>query len=188
VKDANVLLADWANIAEVAGAIAVVVSLVYLAVQVRQNTVTVRNSTLHSNTALWSTLLTKIAEPGMVEAYLAGVSGKRDIDPLRYTQFFLLCRSLFVAFENQYYQYRQGALDGETYKGYERSISQQLLAFPGFRLWWQQSKDVFSPTFVEHVDDMMSRVKEIAPDTYFREWQSAPRDEVDDAPPMESGS
>jgi hypothetical protein len=172
-----VSLSDWANIAEVAGAIAVVVSLVYLAVQVRQNTVTIRNSTLHSNTALWSALLAKVAEPGMVEAYSVGATAKRDIDPLLYTQFFLLCRSLFVAFENQYFQYRQGALDKDAYQGYERSISQQLLAFPGFRLWWQQSKDVFSPTFVAHVDDMIARVPQVAPDTYIREWQSASRDD-----------
>ena len=35
-----------------------------------------------------------------------------------------------------------------TYAGYERAISEQLLVFPGFRIWWQQSRSVFSPGFV----------------------------------------
>ena len=91
----------------------------------------------------------------------------------------MLCRSLFVAFENQYYQYCQGALDRETYEGYERSISEQLLAFPGFRIWWQQSRAVFSPVFAEHVDGMIANVAEAEPDKFFREWQSIERGRTD---------
>lgn len=110
-------LSDLADIAEIVGGVAVVISLVYLAIQVRQNTNLVRNATLQSNTALWSSLLSNLAGPGVVEAYAAGMSGKSDIQPVHYTQFFLLCRGLFAAFENQYYQFRQGVLDQETYVG-----------------------------------------------------------------------
>jgi hypothetical protein len=172
-------LSNLADVAEIVGNVAVVVSLVYLAVQIRQNTQSVRNSTLQSNTDLWARLLGRLAEPGAVEAYAAGVTGSKDIRPVQYTQFFLLCRSLFVAFENQHYQYRHGALDKETYKGYERSISEQLLAFPGFRLWWRQSRDVFSPNFAEHVDEMIANVPQAEPDRFFREWQSMPREEIE---------
>jgi hypothetical protein len=169
-------LSDLASIAEIVGGIAVIVSLVYLAIQVRQNTASVRNSTLQSNTALWSSLLSSLAQPGAVEAYVAGMTGKEDIKPIHYTQFFLLCRGLFIAFENQYYQYRQGALDRETYRGYERSISQQLLAFPGFRAWWQQSRAVFSPAFVSHVDEMIRNTPLVSPDKFFVEWQTIQRE------------
>ncbi len=81
-------LSDLANIAEIVGGIAVVFSLIYLAVQVRQNTNSVRNSTLQSNTALWSSILISLAEPEMVSAYAAGMSGRTDIKPVQYTQFF----------------------------------------------------------------------------------------------------
>ncbi len=130
-------LSDLANIAEIAGGIAVVISLIYLAIQVRQNTDSIKSATLQANTALWSSLLGNVAEPGAVEAYATGLSGKRDISPLQYTQFFLLCRGLFAAFENQHDQFQRGTLDEEAYKAYERAISEQLLAFPGFRMWWQ---------------------------------------------------
>jgi len=172
---ARMTLSDLANIAEIVGSIAVVISLVYLAMQIRQNTKTVRNATLQSNTALWSSLLTAVAEPGLVEAYAAGLSGTPNIQSVHYTQFFLLCRGIFVAFENQYYQFREGALDQETYEGYERAISQQLLAFPGFRLWWRQSSSVFSPTFVAHVDEMIRAVPVAAPDKFYQEWQAFQR-------------
>lgn len=174
-------LSDLADIAEIVGGIAVVVSLIYLAVQVRQNTKSIRDSTLQANTALWSSVLVSLSGPELVKAYAVGMSGKTDIKPMQYTQFFLICRCLFVAFENQYYQYRQGALDRETYRGYERSMSQQLLSFPGFRVWWQQSRDAFSPAFVKHVDELIEKAPLLSPDNLFREWQSMPRDEVTNA-------
>lgn len=168
-------LSDLADIAEIVGSIAVVISLVYLAVQVRQNTYSVRSATLQANTALWSSLLSSLAEPGTVAAYSAGLSGSKEISPTQYTQFFLLCRALFAAFENQHYQYRRGILDDKTYKGYERAISEQFLAFPGFRIWWEQSRNVFSPAFVEHIDVLIKRAPLVAADKFYREWQSFPR-------------
>jgi hypothetical protein len=88
---------------------------------------------------------------------------------------------MFVAFENQYYQFCQGTLDRETYEGYERTISSQILVFPGFRIWWKQCRDVFSPVFVEHIDAMISDVPEGSADMLISEWQSIARDKASTA-------
>lgn len=165
-------LSELASIAEIVGGIAVVISLIYLALEVRQNTISLRNATLQSNTALWSSLLSNLASPEIVQAYSSGIAGKADIQPGQYTQFFLACRALFVAFENQYYQFRHGALDRETYLGYERAISEQLLAFQGIRLWWRQSHGVFSPAFAERVDVMIESTPMQAPNRFLEEWRS----------------
>lgn len=169
-------LSQLADIGELLGGIGVVASLVYLAIQIRQNTRTVRGSTLHLNTEIWTSLFVGLSEPSIAQAYVAGMTGRPDIRPLHYTQFFFLCRAMFVAFENQYYQMRQGVLDPDTYAAYQRSISMQFLAFRGFRLWWQQSRSVFSPAFVAHVDDMIAKVPETAPDVFLREWQDLAQD------------
>ena len=169
-------LSDLASLAEVVVGIAVVVSLIYLAIQVRQNTHSIRSATLQANTAMWTSLLVDLSDPEAIEAYAAGLSGSRDISPMVYTRFFILCRGIFVAFEDQYFQYRNGILDADTCRGYERSISEQFLAFTGFRIWWLQSRHVFSPKFVEHMDEMIARTPVSAPDHFFREWQAFPRD------------
>jgi hypothetical protein len=163
-------LSQLADVGELLGGVAVVASLVYLAVQIRQNTRTVRASTLHQNTDLWSSLFLRLAEPDLARAYVAGMAGQPDIRPLQYTQFLFVCRSMFLAFENQYYQMRHGVLDSEAYAGYERSISAQLLAFRGFRLWWELNRSVFSPEFVDHVDAMISDVPESDAASLLREW------------------
>lgn len=153
------------------GGFAVFASLVYLAIQVRQNTRSVEASTLHQNTDLWITTFLRLADPDIAVAYVAGMTANPDIRPQHYTQFFLICRAVFLAFENQYYQMRRGVLDPETYAAYQRSISTQFLAFRGFRLWWKQSQAVFSPTFVKHIDAMIVDVPEADPDGFLREWQ-----------------
>jgi hypothetical protein len=168
-------LAEFAALGELIGGVAVVVSLVYLGVQVRQNTRGVRGSTLQLNTDFWGEHFMHLAEPELTAAYVSGMSGRPDIKPLHYTQFFFICRATFVGFENQYFQYRQGVLDPATYAGYERSIESQLLAFRGFRLWWTQSRGVFSPPFVDHVDAMIERTPELDPGAFLAEWQELAR-------------
>lgn len=163
-------LSQLADLGELLSGVAVVASLVYLAVQIRQNTRTVRASTLHQNTDLWSSLFLRLAEPDLARAYVAGMAGQPDIKPLQYTQFFFLCRSMFLAFENQHYQMRHGVLDSEAYAGYERSISTQVLAFRGFRLWWKLNRSMYSPDFVDHVDAMIADVPEADPGSFLREW------------------
>jgi hypothetical protein len=178
-------LSQLADIGEILGGVAVVASLVYLAIQIRQNTRTVRSSTLHQNTDLWNAMFLRLAEPDAAEAYVSGMSANPDIRPLHYTQFFFICRAMFIAFENQYFQMQQGVLDPETYAGYQRSISTQFLAFRGFRVWWRQSRSVFTPDFVRHIDAMIAAVPEADPGAFLREWHAIAREMAVDAPDPE---
>ena len=130
-------LSQLADFGELIGGVAVVASLVYLAAQIRQNTKTVRASTLHENTDLWTSLFLRLADGDVARAYATGMAGDPNMTPLQFTQFFFLCRAMFLGFENQYIQMREGVLDEQAYTAYERSISTQLLAFRGFRVWWQ---------------------------------------------------
>jgi hypothetical protein len=179
-------LSELANLGEVVGGIAVVASLVYLALQIRQNTRAVRGSTLHFNVELWTNLFLRLADDEIAQAYVAGMSGRPDIKPLHYTQFFFVCKSMFLALEDQYYQACQGTLDPQIYAAYERATSQQMLAFPGFRLWWQQLRTTFSAPFMDRVDGMIAATPEEDPGVFLREWQAlAERRQRPPAPPPE---
>ena len=100
------------------------------------------------------------------------MAGEPEIRPAHYTQFFFICRSMFLGFENQYFQFCQGILDREIYLGYERSIQKQLFAFKGFRISWQQNRFTFSPAFVAHVDAIIERTPEADTSTLFNEWRT----------------
>jgi hypothetical protein len=164
-------LGELADVGELVGGVAVVASLVYLAVQIRQNTRAVRGSTLHFNTDLWAALFQHLSDPAAAQAYIAGMSGRSDIKPLHYTQFYFICKTIFLALEDQFYQARQGILDPVIYAAYERATREQLLAFPGFRIFWQQTRETFSPPFVERIDALIAKQPESDPGAFLREWQ-----------------
>lgn len=168
-------LNELANLGEFISGIAVIASLIYLALQIRQNTTSVRSATLAGNTDTFANLLLMMADPKNVGAYIYGSAGRQDIRPKEFTQFQLQCRALFVAFENQHYHYRNGLLDAETYKGYDRSIQSSILLLRGFRLYWQLHRQEFSPVFMAHVDKMIAATPEVSGTQLIERWQDAAR-------------
>ena len=54
-------LENLANLGEFIGGVAVIASLIYPAIQIRQNTRSVKSSTVATNTANWSSLLVSLA-------------------------------------------------------------------------------------------------------------------------------
>jgi len=164
-------LEQLANLAEFISAIAVLVTLIYLAVEIRQNTKAVRGGTLAGNTEIWTNLLLQMAESENLATYVSGSTGDADIKPKEFTQFLFYCRVLFVSFENQFYQHSNGTLDAEIYAGYERSLSDELLAFRGFRMYWKLHRHVFSPAFVERVDRLIENIPEVPTEKLFVDWK-----------------
>ncbi len=164
-------LEQWANVGELVGGIAVVASLIYLAIQIRQNTATVKSATLAQNTDIWQGMLLEIAKPEFSQAYLKGAAGKPDLSAEELRQFYYICRILFVAFENQFYQYSHETLDRDTYLGYERTIKKQLLSAPGFQIYWQLCRQEFSPQFMQRVDDLIREMPQADPMTLAAAWQ-----------------
>ncbi len=82
----------------------------------------------------------------------------------------LQCRAIFAAWENQHYQYCNETLDKQTYEGYERAIAKIMLAFAGFRIYWQMNRDVFSPTFTAHIDKLIADTPLQRGDALMNEW------------------
>ncbi len=81
---------EWGALGELIGGIAIIGSLIYVGIQIRQNTRAVRGSTLHKVTDFWGALFLRLAEPEVAQAYAAGLAGQPDIRPAHYTQIFYI--------------------------------------------------------------------------------------------------
>ena len=163
-------LASLANVGEFLGGIAVVVSLVYVALQIRQNTRTIRGSTLQQNTDFWGDLFLQVAHPELAKVFAIGMQGSADIPPVIFTQFSCIARSIFLGMENQYFQYRNGVLDSGSYLGYEKIIKAQILAHRGFRIYWEQNSSYFSSAFTSHIDALIDSTPEAVGAPELEEW------------------
>ena len=164
-------LSDWANIGQVAGALAVIASLVFVGFQVRQNTKSNQATALQLNADYWQNYITKIADPNFSKVYAIGASGRGKLDQQQFVQFFLLCRVTFMGCENQHYQYRVGLLDKDAYAGYITTIKEQIAAFPGIRSMWQLVRHSYSRDFSAFMDEQMSALPPHEPESAFQKWQ-----------------
>jgi hypothetical protein len=163
-------LSDAANIGQLVGALAVVGSLIFVGLQVRQNTRSNQASTLQLNADYWLSYLATVADPGFSKVYAMGASGK--LDQQQFGQFFLLCRATFMGCENQHYQYRLGLLDKDAYAGYQTTIREQIAAFPGIRAMWQLVRHSYSTTFAAFMDEQISAMPQThESDSAFQRWQ-----------------
>lgn len=148
---------DWqaiGAIGEVGGAVGVVATLVYLAVQIRQNSAVTRAQT-RAQISLYSD---RIIEGYLSNQPLAEIAQKvRDGEALTATETFvrsMLIRRIFRNAEHSYYQYRVGTYDTAEFQG-ERVTFARTLTSPEYTAWWDQNKWEFSAVFQREVEALL---------------------------------
>ena len=151
-------LNDLANIGQVIGAIAVVISLFYVAHQIRQNTNAVRSATaqtVHEHFANWYHLLA-----GDDELSQIAVKGLREYaslsepDRARFVSTFM---SFLSYSQNAFLKWREGLLAPSLWRGWELVIM-NLVCAPGGATLWKERGYLFGDEFRRYVEnDLMKR-------------------------------
>ena len=140
---------ELGSIGDFVGSIAVLISLVYLAVQVKGNTEAARTSTYQAIVSEFGALNRALAgTPGLSVLFVNALEDFESLsadDKARMSQLFFVC---FHNFENMYYQYRKGYLEDDVWTGWKR-LMLTYHSRPGFQTWWTLRSDVFSSTFAE---------------------------------------
>ncbi len=139
---------DIAAFAEILAAIGVLVSLIFVGLQVRQNTQAQRVLAVQSLAAA----ITAINVPGMESPALGTALAKTTRDwhgasreERMIAHFFLF--SLFKLLETAWYQQRANTLDQTQWAGWE-TLLLAYYHFPGVQKeWWPQRRNSYSPEF-----------------------------------------
>ncbi len=138
------------NYGEFIGAIAIVITLVYLAIQVRQNTRMIRanirqarsDSAVHLYSLGATSVVAEIREKESRGEALAQVEEER---------MFLWNICIWRQQQTTYFQAQDGLLDAQT--GDEQSIIvRTLMRYPSARRFWADQKGSFDSRFVAWVD------------------------------------
>jgi hypothetical protein len=161
-------LEDLGNIGEFVAAVGVIVSLIYLAVQIQRNTASVRTSTQQQLATVFSTLnMTMGSSPDAARVYLQGLQDSDELDDDEIDRFTLMFQSAIRLYENAFYQRQAGALDDQAWFGWVQSMK-LALGSPGSRAWWKQRRFLFHDEFCRFVeeniqtDDALSLVSRVA--------------------------
>ena len=136
-----------ANYAEVIGGIAVLISLLYVGLEIHRNTkssLSQTNMTAHESMANISLEIAKDAE--LSSLVRKGLLSFNKLDDDEKFQFLTLLTSLYRRYENVFYQVEKGLLEDELWAGYSHSMTAYFNT-DGGKAFWKYRKDSFSTSF-----------------------------------------
>ncbi len=119
-------------IGEIAGAIAVVVTLVYFAMQLRQYATGLRSATFHTTMQEFNQINVAQLDPTLADLFDRGTNDPGSLTSTENYQFVWIVRVYVNIWENMYQQYLQGACPESYWLPYARQ-AKVLLATPGGR-------------------------------------------------------
>ena len=154
---------DWGAIGEIIGALAVVASLIYLAVQIRQNTRQISLSLESTKLAAFErnvesgnrTREILITDPDLADLFLRGVSGFADLRSTEKFRCDMLFRNLFSSLQGGYV--RQLTIGGDP-KGFAgpQGVLDTLVRNKGIRDWLAENEPDWRPEFTELVRERVA--------------------------------
>ena len=147
---------DLGNLGELVAAIATVVTLGYLALQLKQNTKALRSQTFQQSSMDMSLTANAISSNGeLAEIVVKASENLDDLSPQERIRFHFWMVVALRRFEAIYVQSVYGSIDRLRIEGFERSIL-TLISSGGPAEWWKTSKTAFSSDFVKYADKKLS--------------------------------
>jgi hypothetical protein len=144
-------------IANLFAALGVIATLIYLAIQIRQNTKAVRSSAIENLIhSLAATAQAAVENEHMVPLMLkanAEPDSLTEEERVRMHFWFIMT---FRRSEGVYFQRDLGLVDAAVTEGFERSHL-SILASKSGKVWWANAKEIFNSGFVSYVEELLKK-------------------------------
>jgi hypothetical protein len=152
-------------------------SIIYFAIQLREQTRERRQSAVNALAVQWGDLTKALHENAEFTAlYLRGIQSFHDLGAVSKLRFSAFQNRFFKNFEGMYYSRREGILTTELWSEIERTMS-DILAYDGVRQWWETRKHWHAEAFVRVVDALIAKgEKPTAYSTYDLKQVVLPKD------------
>jgi hypothetical protein len=149
-------LSDLASLGSFVSGVAVLVSLIYLALQVRQaqrnQRAAIHQSRLDSRIHLLETIAGNPPADLINRGYLADPT----MTALEGDQFVYVIGTDFLQYEEWFYQFCDGMIDRRRWESSLRALRYEA-TFPGFRAAWRSLRPAFQDDFGRVVDEVFQQ-------------------------------
>ncbi len=157
---------------EIIAALAVVISLIHLGIQVRQSRIqSIKDSTdaITRERAEFVKLLATESE--LSEIIARGLAGSSKSTPKDYFRFTSYLYYLFVQLELGFRKWKRGQVDGELWRAWNEGVKWWMRC-PGTRAWWLNNPaGGFTKEFKEYIDQTMESIISEPPDVFEKQLE-----------------
>ena len=159
-------LSELASFAEIVGAFAVVISLVYVGAQVSDSAGAVRSAAANdANVAVQNWYLQIGSDQQTSELFYNALTSEEALSNQEEFQFLMMTHGIFMAFQNCYLLAEEGTIDVELRDGLTRVVL-GVKDTPGMRRYWRQRRSYFHPDFSNYVDELLATESDEPVDIY----------------------
>jgi hypothetical protein len=148
------------NFGEFVGAIAVVLTLVYLAFQIRQNTLALKTQSLRTTKSqLISINSLVVASNEFTDIQLRGNEDPDQLTRTEWVRYWCNLLNYFHVFEALFLEMQTGVTDQSFWLSEEKSLI-ALLSTPGAQKVWQTNMLAYTDDFRAYVDSLLEQASE----------------------------
>lgn len=129
-------LSDLGDLGDFLGGIGVIITLVYLAIQIRRNTLAVRSTSLDSAYAAHMEFQRTVwSDSELNKLWFDGLLGKSELSETDRERFLFMVISCARLWEGAYFKVNEGSLESKAWAGLNEELT-GVFAFPGVQPYW----------------------------------------------------
>lgn len=133
-----------------------VISLVYVGIQVNDSTRAVRAAAANdANVAMQNWYIAVGSNLQASEIMISGLRGTDEFTPAQEYQFLMMVHGIFLGMQNSYLLVEEGTLDPQVSETITAAIT-GVKGLPGFKDYWRQRRNLLYPGFVDYVEQLRS--------------------------------
>jgi hypothetical protein len=158
------------QISQIAAALGVIASLIFVGFQVRDNAKAVRSATAQAVQDNYSQFFTSLASsPSALATHLKGLIDMDSLTDAEKAQFVAVSMAFLSDSQNAFHQWKEGHLADELWSCWE-ALLMNLVNTPGGAAFWRERRYIFGAQFQDEVKSIMSR----EPDPEAKAWGVVP--------------
>jgi hypothetical protein len=138
-------------LAEVAGAVATVASLVFLAVQIRANTAAVRASVFNQKTDSWADAMRPLLDAGQTDLFLRGLRSYKALGAPDKVRFGVLVGAMLDQLAGLIEHAQRGLVAESALAPYDAYFA-ELFKWEGAREFWEVQRPMYSTVVCARIE------------------------------------
>ena len=140
-------------IGEIVGALAVIVSLVYLARQIRNQNLESRAATVQAVLQSNAATISQLQDPDLAQIWIAGLKGLDALSAIDHFRLVVYLTTVLRSYEIAYFQWRNSRLDDETWLALI-AVARDVKSTPVMTQFLEIRRHHFRPEFVEYLEEL----------------------------------
>ena len=148
-------ISELGSLGEFLASLGVLISLIYVGIQIRQNTLESKRTNARETSVHYAAALHGLSRDNEIADIF--VRGIKDLSQLTDAERYRFDVSLAVwlqAIEQAFADYRMNRYTDDDLEAYRTAVANVFFT-PGGEIWWSQRKNWFSPVFQTEIDTML---------------------------------